>query len=47
MATKRNNSKGTGFKGETIGTVMPKGTKFKKNANGTITPIFPKNGGKK
>lgn len=37
--TKRN----SGFDAPCIGgTPYPKGTKFKKNPNGTVTPIIPK-----
>ena len=34
--------KHSGFEAPAIGTVYPKGTTFKKNANGTLTPVFPK-----
>lgn len=35
------NTKRSGFDAPIYGTVLPKGTKFKKNPNGTITPIQP------
>ena len=34
--------KHSGFEGPTIGVMAPRGTKFKHNADGTITPVYPK-----
>lgn len=39
--------KGTGFQAPTIGTVHPKGSTIKKNADGTITIVEPKGKKKK
>lgn len=46
MATKKtsNTKKHSGFEAPTIGTVYPKGTTFKKNPDGTMSPVFPKKG---
>ena len=32
----------SGYEGKTIGEVVPVGTTWKKNANGTYTPVYPK-----
>ena len=40
MSTKT--PKHSGFEAPTIGHVLPDGTKFKKNPDGTLTPIYPK-----
>ena len=32
----------SGFESPAVGEVFPRGTKFKKNKDGTITPIVPK-----
>ncbi len=37
------NKKGTGFSAPTIGTILPKGSTFKKNPDGTITIVPPDN----
>lgn len=37
---------GTGFSAPTIGTKYPKGSKIKKNPDGTITVVTPKKKGK-
>lgn len=34
--------RGSGFDAPTYGTLLPKGTTFKKNKDGTITPVKPK-----
>lgn len=39
MSTKRH----SGFEAPAIGTLLPKGTTWKKNPDGTFTPIYPKN----
>ena len=39
MKSKKNNS---GFNVSTIGKIYPKGTKFKTNKDGTVTPVYPK-----
>ena len=48
MAEKKGNTKqqNSGFNGQTIGEMFPKGTTFKRNANGTLTPVYPKSGTK-
>lgn len=43
MDKKRN----SGFDAPTIGKVVPKGTKWKKNPDGTVSPIYPKDKPKK
>lgn len=40
MPTKK--TKKSGFDGQTIGKVHPKGSKIKKNPDGTITVVEPK-----
>lgn len=44
MATKTRKS---GFDAPTIGTVMPKGTTFRRRPDGTMEAIIPKKKGKK
>ena len=46
MATKKN-PKHSGFEAPAIGKVYPKGTKFKKNPDGTISPVGVKKKGVK
>lgn len=40
-------NKHSAFEGPTIGQLYPKGTTFKKNPNGTVTPILPGKNNKK
>lgn len=42
-----NNSKKSGFNAPTIGTRYPKGSKIKKNADGTVSVVTPKSKSKK
>lgn len=44
MATKK---KSSGFSAPAIGKVYPKGTKFKTNRDGTISPAKPRKSSKK
>lgn len=46
MATKKTTGK-SGFNGPTIGRAVPKGTTFKKGANGRYTMVAPKKSGSK
>lgn len=43
MTTKPKHS---GFEAPLYGTLLPKGTKLKKNADGTVTPVYPKKSSK-
>ena len=36
--------KKSGFDAPAIGTLLPKGTTFRKNPDGTVTPVPPKTG---
>lgn len=45
MSTKT--PKHSGFEAPTIGRVLPDGTKWKKNPDGTISPVYPKQKDKK
>lgn len=39
MAEKKKHS---GFEAPAIGTVVPEGTKWKRNPDGTMSPVYPK-----
>ena len=39
---KENRPKHSGFEAPTYGVIVPEGTKWIKNPDGTLTPIYPK-----
>lgn len=41
MATKKERKR-SGFDGYDSGQSLPKGTKLRKNKDGTVTPVYPK-----
>ena len=41
MATRKSSNKKSGFDAPVIGEALPKGTTFKKDANGRIIPVYP------
>ena len=47
MATKKNETKKTGFNSPAYGTVLPDGVKFKPRKDGKVDIVYPKGTGKK